>query len=427
MSVMSLPMLIHIGEVAALLFVAYQLGWFVGFIVRRLSTPRTRPQLVVTAPVAAAANPAEALVRAPIIEPVPSALPVSDPVRAEADAAEPVVAPVEAARPVELVLVEAPATVSSDVTPLAVPTVPEADVSPPGPILGDLLALDPPVEEVTPPLSEDFLAEFQSVLLEPAEPPEPPEPDARTDAAAQAAMEAAFDLRPRAAKPATLFEPPEPELFDQPRVAVAETVPEIQSARPSPEPVDPPAPDPVAVVEPVAAVAPRPEPEVPAPPMSPPPAPVEAAPAPAPRPAPSRPTVRPATRPGAAVEGIVPTPKPILPKPSLKPASKPGEAWSGRGTAQRRPATMPGAPAATAPESPAALARDAVASAAAKVQEVVAANAAYDDGMEASDEDAEAAAMRAIESGWSRRLPPRKPASEPPEGVKPIPRKPPSG
>jgi hypothetical protein len=63
-----------------------------------------------------------------------------------------------------------------------------------------------------------------------------------------------------------------------------------------------------------------------------------------------------------------------------------------------------------------------VAAAAAKVQQVVAASSHYD-GIEASDEDAEAAAMRAIESGWMRKATPRTSKPDRPEGVPPTPPK----
>src|SRR3569623_1452222 len=69
--------LIHIAEIAALIFVAYLVGWLVGYVLHRILA---RPaNLVVGAttphPAPAAAQPDDALVRAPLVVPVAASAP----------------------------------------------------------------------------------------------------------------------------------------------------------------------------------------------------------------------------------------------------------------------------------------------------------------------------------------------------------------
>lgn len=69
--------LIHIAEIAGLLFVAYAVGWIVGYLARRLSSPKAKPvEATVDRPAVPAAPPAEApLVAAPEIVAVTAAKP----------------------------------------------------------------------------------------------------------------------------------------------------------------------------------------------------------------------------------------------------------------------------------------------------------------------------------------------------------------
>jgi len=98
--------LIHIAEVAAILALAYTLGWVIGFAARRLTAPKSIPAAIPEARLAAVTAPAaEALVKAPVIAPLPAAPapapepePVAEPVAAEAPAPA-VAAVVEEAAP----------------------------------------------------------------------------------------------------------------------------------------------------------------------------------------------------------------------------------------------------------------------------------------------------------------------------------------
>lgn len=63
-----MPSVIHIAEIAALLAVAYSLGWAAGYLARRLSAPK--PAIEIPAERLAAVTAAPALVTAPIIAPV---------------------------------------------------------------------------------------------------------------------------------------------------------------------------------------------------------------------------------------------------------------------------------------------------------------------------------------------------------------------
>ena len=62
---------IHIAEIAAILAVAYMLGWVIGFVAHRLFAPRPLAQpSIPEARLAVATGAAEALVKAPVIVPV---------------------------------------------------------------------------------------------------------------------------------------------------------------------------------------------------------------------------------------------------------------------------------------------------------------------------------------------------------------------
>lgn len=73
-----MPTLIHIGEVALLLAVAYTLGWALGYAARRLTARRpAQPAAAIPAERLAAAigQPADPLVKSPLILPLPVAAP----------------------------------------------------------------------------------------------------------------------------------------------------------------------------------------------------------------------------------------------------------------------------------------------------------------------------------------------------------------
>jgi hypothetical protein len=431
--------LIHIGEVAALLFVAYQLSWFVGFVLRRAVSPRQTAPIVAAAPVAVEPS-AEAPIRTPIIAPIP-AMPPAPTATAASAAVEALLAKVEDSAVVLPDLPPAAIAVTVDVRPPPIPTSSDADVTP------------PPM-----PLSADFLAELQSAMLERDPPEETPLEDVETTAAVTAAFEQAFELTPvpietemdtltaterdpQAAggialtpdedQPGLFDLPPDPVPIPAPLESVpameAEPVPAVAAATepdvpPSPTPTVPP-PQPSKDAMPIAPMAPATEPAMVA------------------TNAPAHPPASVPVRSAAATDPIAPADPPAeASTPTLRPASKPGEVWSGRANAAPRartgilrpagaPRPQPQSFAAARPASPPPPSRtsndvaSAVAAAAAKVQQVVAAAADFDDGIEASDEDAEAAAMRAIESGWMRKATPRTTKPERPEGVPPAPPK----
>jgi len=150
---------IHIAEVAAILTVAYGLGWVIGYLVHRLVARAPAPATIPAERVNAVADRVTeaALVKAPVIEPVPNspppAAPVSlaavepppaavEPVPAEMSmaAAEPVVvvppAPVESAPvlpPVAIPVVSVPPMQIEPLPPRARPPVDPEPPSPPEP------------------------------------------------------------------------------------------------------------------------------------------------------------------------------------------------------------------------------------------------------------------------------------------------------
>ncbi len=113
---------IHIAEVAAILAVAYVLGWAIGYLAHRLLARQSATAPVPAERIAAVTAPTDALVKAPLIEPValtaPPALsqpPVVEP--AVEAAPEPVAVPAEAR-----VSIEAEAAVAA-LAPVAIPVV----------------------------------------------------------------------------------------------------------------------------------------------------------------------------------------------------------------------------------------------------------------------------------------------------------------
>jgi hypothetical protein len=439
--------LAHIIETAILLLVAYQLGWFVGFVLRRMMSRPAQPVVPAERIAAVTGEPSsEAPVRAPVIEPVRSP-PIPPMLTPEIGAAE----------------------FSS--------TLPPSEAQPAPKVNLDVLAaqVEAP-EEPPPPLSADFLAELQNAMMS----DEPPDPEAapsdNASAAVAAALEAALDLPASSEDDFMLADVPDATALDVSPPKVGDGTADLFSPAPAiasapPEPAPPPSPRPPkgprikpllrrpatrpaeplqtqAFVEPVPLVPAAGE----APPGGPPTA-SEAAPAEEPRAAEAGAPLRIAAErieaaPVPTVEAPSeppPPPPPPPPRPAAVPATRPGEVWSGRPMPQvkvvepvaavaSRPAPSPSEPpaavkpaASTEPEiapryrhplgeraaKPAPVPPKPAQARPAPVPQPPVAPAVHadDDLIEASDEDAEAAAMRAIEGGWQRR-----PTRTPPKG-----------
>lgn len=138
---------IHIVEVAAILTVAYGLGWIIGHVAHRVLARKPAPAAEIPPERIAAVTggQADALVKAPVIEPVPQTAPPSAPPPPEPPAAE---------------------TVAEDATPAA--SEPE-----PAPLAPEAAALTESAPAVTP---------LTPIAIPAVEPPppmqvEPPEPD----------------------------------------------------------------------------------------------------------------------------------------------------------------------------------------------------------------------------------------------------------
>jgi predicted flap endonuclease-1-like 5' DNA nuclease len=163
---------IHIAEVAAILTVAYALGWVIGYVAHRLAAGKPAvPAVIAEAAVAAPAPSADALVRAPVIDPVPSSPPPSVPA-APSVASTPAVEPMAEVRAVAASAVELQPVVEPVPEPVAAIIAqpePEAIVEPEAahalaPFAMPEIAAPPPmrVERVPP------------IVLAPLEPePEP--------------------------------------------------------------------------------------------------------------------------------------------------------------------------------------------------------------------------------------------------------------
>ncbi|MEQ1899130.1 MAG: hypothetical protein ABL866_00200 [Devosia sp.] len=325
--------LVHIAEIAALMLVAYQLGWFLGYIPRRILR---RP-----APVAAGAG-------------ASSDAPASAKREAEPPVRAPVIAPV--ARP------------------------PSPSVAP-----------VPPVEDApTAALSEAFLDQLQSAMLEPSAPAEPRAGYAAASAAAAAALEAALELTP----PEPLPEPTARE--ESTPVPPAALAPAVEAAV---------APVEIAKLGDDAATFFELEVELGDDVLEPQEQPAGLGLARAP-------VVEALSAEPAAVAAPQTLAPAAPPAAEARPASRPGEVWSGRPIPPPRP-TKPEPPPALAVPTPPPPAKAAPQPAPPRVEEAQ----PYE--MEASDEDAEAAAMRAIEGGWTRKQTIRQPARDLPEGTPP--------
>jgi len=143
--------LIHIAEIAAILAVAYMLGWAVGYAAHRLFAPKPVAEAVIPeARLAAVTGTTEALVKAPVI------VPVADP------ATEPAAIVPTALEATEAPVVQAP-------EPSAAPPPPGPQIEPP---IGEPVA---PAVETVPAIAETD-AEPEPSTPEPSAPPTAVEP-----------------------------------------------------------------------------------------------------------------------------------------------------------------------------------------------------------------------------------------------------------
>jgi predicted flap endonuclease-1-like 5' DNA nuclease len=200
---------IHIAEIAAMLAVAYTLGWLLGYVARRATTRRAAVDMQAAAPAtdAVVEAPVAALVTAPVIVPVsaaaaPVAVAAVEPavLATPAPQVEPVPAPIvaEPAAPPETVSVTPPAEAS--VVPPAIAAEKDAVASP--------LSVDAfPALPIEPVKSSD-------PIVEPPSPPPQPLPVAAEPIALPATSAAArfrrFRPAPKPADPVPVEPDPAP-------------------------------------------------------------------------------------------------------------------------------------------------------------------------------------------------------------------------
>jgi predicted flap endonuclease-1-like 5' DNA nuclease len=259
--------LIHIAEVAAILALAYVIGWAIGYVAHRV---------LAREPAVAAAIPAERIAavtvaskpdvpaKAPVIESVPSDPPPSAPLKTPA--AEPVVA-VEASAPapVQTVPVEVPA-----------PQPEPSPVAEPGPEVPGLTPLVIPVTPPPPPMLIEPVPERRPPPpFEPLPPPPAPEPDVVLTATPASKPGVAWSGEVRGKTPEPIerpapLAPVEEDPFGLPpeNVALALDLGPVGPDSTYREPVLPPAAESPPIVDVVA------EPQAPAPEPTPAPAPV---------------------------------------------------------------------------------------------------------------------------------------------------------
>ena len=294
-----MAIVIHIAEVAALLLVAYVVGWAIGYGVRRLTIkrPTVVDDAVAAARLAAVKGEtpdAGALVQAPVIVPVDTSLPGSTPPE-PAIAAEPAVTVEhDAITPIVARMAATPATPAPTLAPVAIAVLPVLDLLP--------VATTPVASLAVPPVPE--------LIVEPGplRDASPPAASEAPDAPAPALSSATPSHRPGEAwageikgRAPTLHRTP-PPLEPQPEGPTVEPLAEAMASEPAPvEPIvaagpSEPAAD-LATAEPVAEVAPS-EPALPEP----------AAPTPAPEPQPE-----PTPEPAATLEPVAPPPAPPTP------------------------------------------------------------------------------------------------------------------
>jgi predicted flap endonuclease-1-like 5' DNA nuclease len=152
---------IHIAEIAAMLAVAYTLGWLLGYVARRATTRRAAVDVQAAAPAtdAVVEAPVAALVTAPVIVPVTAA---AAPVAVAAVEPAALATPAPQLEPMPAPIVVEPEAVS--VTPPA-----EASVAPP--------AIAAEEDAVATPLSVDAFPALPTEPVKPSDPVvEPPAP-----------------------------------------------------------------------------------------------------------------------------------------------------------------------------------------------------------------------------------------------------------
>ncbi len=237
---------IHIAEVAAILAVAYALGWAIGYAAHRLLALVPAKAAVVPAERIAAVTGApdpDALVKAPVIDPVPSGPP---PLAAKPAAEAPLIEPFAMATPA---------------------AVPESEPATPG-----LARIAIPMTPPPPPLIIEPLPPRRKPRLDPEPPPPSPEPEVILTAAPAMTPGVAWsgEVRGRAAAPLV-------PVAAEPEIPPAEIVGEASEAPPTEVPMsidlgpigpdttygDPVVPEPPASapsVEPEAVVETAPEP-----------------------------------------------------------------------------------------------------------------------------------------------------------------------
>ena len=188
---------IHIAEVAALLFVAYVVGWLIGYAAKRIAAARRETVATIPAERLAAvtgdASPADALVKAPIVVAVGNASPPPTP--AMAAAIEPVKARVTSDG---AVLVE------------ATPIVAAAPVAPPEPVSGlDSLKSLSATMPLMPSEDAPAIEEMVEAKIEHVAPPIAAVETAESEVAAARAAIIESSRRPAEPAPPVVVEPAE--------------------------------------------------------------------------------------------------------------------------------------------------------------------------------------------------------------------------
>ena len=263
--------LFHIAEVAALLLVAYAVGWAIGFVVHLLVSPRAKVETI----------PAERLAVAKG-EPVPEDALVKAPTIVEVE---------KAPAPVKVLAAALPAGEPKPAEPMAAETVapepaPALPATPPGPKVSAIetlrsLSSAMPLLPVEPVPAEPAPAEPMAVVPTPpvSEPPAAVEPVAAPAVAASEIAAAVAEIAAAVADPAPVpAAPPAPAPVPEPEPVIAVVPPMPASApgqawsgqihgheAPPPgsrlEPAPQPEPSPVAIA-PVTPAAEQPKVEV---------------------------------------------------------------------------------------------------------------------------------------------------------------------
>lgn len=261
--------LIHIAEVAAILAVAYAIGWAIGYVAHRLLASRPAVSAIPAEAVATAPADVDALVRAPVIDPVPNTPPPAVP---SAPPATPAAPPVQAPP----ALVPDPMPVAEPATAAVVAPKPEpVDAPEVAPLMAPLA-----IPEIAPP-PPMRVKRVAPIVLAPLEPEPEPEPLVLTASPAMKPGVAwSGEVRGKAASPvaqtaeeriAAVEAATEP--FEEPPAEIPLSIdlgplgPDSTHGEPIvPEPAaeDPPA-APAEMVQPESPPAPEPSPEPPAP------------------------------------------------------------------------------------------------------------------------------------------------------------------